>query len=549
MEHFKIDGLKFYNMVVNASNKLEAEKDYVNSLNVFPVPDGDTGTNMSMTFRSAVNEIQSSKELPLGEMSKKLAKGALMGARGNSGVILSQILRGIAKGLEGKSEINSEEFTLSLVEGSKSAYKAVMRPTEGTILTIIRAAGECAEKSTEEDITKLLNEVCSYSKIILDKTPEMLPVLKKAKVVDAGGMGLLIILTGMYEALLNDLENIVLKETKTSENVSAAKNLGNTEIKFGYCTEFIILNSIKDVDEFKKDLSHYGDSMVVVSDEDVVKVHIHTNDPGFILSKVVKLGELTKIKIENMREQHRHVLGIENIEDNVNDTSETFTEETTENKDNAFVSVAIGEGIISILKDLGVDKVIEGGQTMNPSTQDFIDAINSINAKNIYIFPNNKNIIMAATQASELSEKNVIVIPTKTIPQGITAITVFNPEVDSENNVKNMSDAINTVKTGSITYAVRETETDNLSIKEGDILGLVDGKITDVGNDVYEVCEELINKMVDEDSELITIFYGEDCDKNKVDEMVNKLEEKYAEIDLQCYKGCQPLYYFILSVE
>lgn len=549
MEHFKIDGLRFYNMVVNASNKLEAEKDYVNSLNVFPVPDGDTGTNMSMTFRSAVNEIQNLKELPLGEMSKKLAKGALMGARGNSGVILSQILRGIAKGLEGKSEVNSEEFAKSLSEGRKSAYKAVMRPTEGTILTIIRAAGESAEKSAEKDITELLKEVCGYSKEVLDKTPEMLPVLKQAKVVDAGGMGLLIILTGMYEALLNNLENTALKESKASENVSAAKNLGNTNIKFGYCTEFIILNSVKDIEGFKEDLSHYGDSMVVVNDDDVVKVHIHTNDPGFILSKVIKLGELTKIKIENMREQHRHVLGIENIDADESNTTELSTEMPAENKENAFISVAAGDGIVNILKDLGIDRVIEGGQTMNPSTQDFMNAINGINADNIYILPNNKNIIMAATQAAELSEKNVIVIPTKTIPQGITAITVFNPEIDSQENVKNMSDAIGTVKTGSVTYAVRESETDNLSIKQGDILGIMDGKITDAGNDVYGVCEELLNRMVDHDSELITIFYGEDCNKEKVDNMVNKLEEKYSDIDLQCYKGNQPLFYFILSVE
>ncbi len=549
MEHLKINGQRFYNMVVNASNKLESEKDYVNSLNVFPVPDGDTGTNMSMTFRSAVSEIQNLRELSLGEMSKKLAKGALMGARGNSGVILSQILRGIAKGLEGKNEINSEEFAKSLVEGRKSAYKAVMRPTEGTILTIIRAAGESAEKSTEKDITKLLNEVCNYSKTVLDKTPEMLPVLKQAKVVDAGGMGLLIILTGMYEALLNDLDNITLKETKASKNVSAAKNLGKTDIKFGYCTEFIILNSVNDIESFKEDLSHYGDSMVVVSDDDVVKVHIHTNDPGLILSKVVKLGELTKIKIENMKEQHRHVLGIEDMDESGSSTAEEPKEMTAVNKENAFISVAAGDGIVDILKDLGIDKVIEGGQTMNPSTQDFINAINEINAENIYILPNNKNIIMAATQAAELSDKNVIVIASKTIPQGITAITVFNPEISSKENVKNMNDAIGTVKTGSITYAVRESETDNLSIKKGDILGIMDGKITNVGDDAYSVCEELISKMVDNDSELITIFYGEDCDKEKVDNMVNKLEEEYSDIDLQCYKGNQPIYYFILSVE
>lgn len=549
MEHMKIDGYRFYNMVMNGSNKLEEQKDFVNSLNVFPVPDGDTGTNMSMTFRSAVAEIQGMKDATIGEISKKLAKGALMGARGNSGVILSQIFRGIAKGFENKDEANAEDFAISLMEGTRSAYKAVMRPTEGTILTIIRAASESAVKSSQKDVTGLLREVCEHSKSMLDKTPEMLPVLKKAKVVDAGGMGLLIILQGMYEALSNNLENVSLQDVAVVKTEVEVNNVMEEDIKFGYCTEFFICSNTCDVEAFKDDLSKYGDSMVVVSDEDIVKVHIHTNEPGVVLTKALKIGEISKIKIENMREQHRNLLGIATDSEILESKDDVAFESQVEKKENAFISVAMGDGITNILKDLGIDIVIEGGQTMNPSTQDFVNAIDNLNAENIFILPNNKNIIMAASQAAELSEKNVMVIPSKTIPQGITALTVFNPEGNAEENAERMIEAIGMVSTGSVTYAVRDTETDNLTIKEGDILGLRESAIVRVGNDVYDVCEKLVCDMANEDSELITLFYGQDCDKDKVDELVERLEEKYEDMDIQCYCGNQPLYYFIVAVE
>ncbi len=553
MKYLNIDGQCFYNMVVHASNKLEAQKDYVNSLNVFPVPDGDTGTNMSMTFRNAVSEIKNMKDKSIEEIAKKLAKGALMGARGNSGVILSQIFRGIAKGLEGKSEATSEEFANSLMEGSKSAYKAVMRPTEGTILTIIRAAGESAVKSSSEDVETLLKEVCEYSRLILDKTPEMLPVLKKAKVVDAGGMGLLIILEGMYEVLKEDMKKVDITDTNESVAGPASKNIVEQDIKFGYCTEFFIISNSTAVDSFKSELEAMGDSMAVVKDDDIVKVHIHTNDPGMVLSKAIKLGELSKIKIDNMREQHRNILNVENESYNEkaasSESEETHELENMELKKYAFVSVAMGNGIKNIFEDLGVDFVIEGGQTMNPSTQDILECINKINAENIFVLPNNKNIIMAANQAAELSDKNVNVIATKTIPQGITAVTVFNPDLSVGDNIQAMEQGIDIVKTGSVTYAVRDTEMDGKTIKEGNILGLVEGKIQDVGEDIFGVCENIISSMVDEDSELITVFYGQDCEEEKVKEFIESIQEKYEDADVQYYNGQQPLYYFIVSVE
>lgn len=549
MEYLKINGTHFYNMVINASNKLEEQKVFVNSLNVFPVPDGDTGTNMSMTFRAAVTEIEGMTTTSIGEISKKLAKGALMGARGNSGVILSQVFRGIAKGLEGKEEVNSLEFANSLLEGSRSAYKAVMRPTEGTILTIIRTAGESAVKSKHTDVVSLMEEVCLHSENMLNKTPEMLPVLKKAKVVDAGGMGLLIILKGMYEALKNDIKaKIISSEATSAESFAPASSIEEADIKFGYCTEFFVLGKNISVDNFRNELEPHGDSMIVVGIEDAVKVHIHTNDPGLVLSKAVKLGELSKIKIDNMREQHRHILH-EEAQFNENEAAQTKEEITEEKKKYGFISVAMGEGIKNIFEDFGVDFVIEGGQTMNPSTQDILDSINKINAENIFVLPNNKNIIMAANQAAELTDKNIIVIPTKTIPQGITCVTIFDAETGLEENVEAMKQSIANVSTGQVTYAVRDTEMDGKNINEGDILGIVEGKISQVGSDIYEVCQSIIMNMCNEDSELITIFYGEGADEIKVKLLVEALEEKYPDKDIQSYNGKQPLYYFIVSVE
>ncbi|CDI49321.1 degV protein [Clostridium tetani 12124569] len=546
MEYLNIDGHYFYNMMINASNKLESQKEYINSLNVFPVPDGDTGTNMSMTFRSAVMEIKDKKEKPIGEIAKSLSRGALMGARGNSGVILSQILRGIAKGLENKEVVNGEELAESIIEGSKSAYKAVMRPTEGTILTIIRAAGEAADKSRRKNILELMKDICEHSSEILSKTPEMLPVLKEAKVVDAGGAGLLVILQGMYEVLEKNLKDVsISNEEKNKVTYEAAKSIKEEDIKFGYCTEFFIVSKDADVDKFKEDLETHGDSMIVVGSDDLVKVHIHTNDPGKVLSKAIKLGPLSKIKIDNMREQHRHILEDEDLKD----VSTVETIENSEKKEYAFISVALGEGIRDIFNDLGVDFIIEGGQTMNPSTEDIIKAIDKINAENIFILPNNKNIIMAAKQAKELSDKNIHVIETKTIPQGVTALTMFNFEGSLEDNINAMEEGIKGVKTGSVTYAVRDTEVDGKAIKSGDIIGIKEGNIEEVGNDIYEVCEKLIKDMVNEDSELITLFYGEDCDEDKVNEFLEKMEETYEDLDVQCFEGKQPLYYFIISVE
>lgn len=548
MKYDRINGHDFYNMVVNASNRLLEESDFVNALNVFPVPDGDTGTNMSMTFKAAVKEIENLNSESIGETSKKLAKGALMGARGNSGVILSQILRGISKGLEGKTSVDSVELANAFVEGSKAAYKAVMKPTEGTILSVIRAASEGAIKSNKTDIVELLNEVVLEAKIMLDKTPELLPALKKAKVVDSGGMGLYIILQGMHDALKDGIKAEIKDIAAGNSTGTNAQGTEEIDIKFGYCTEFIILGDASKAKAFQDEIEQFGDSMIVVGYDDVIKVHIHTNDPGLVLSKAVAVGELSKIKIDNMREEHRELLTSKEEQQKIAE-EQAKAEVAVEKKKYAFISVAMGEGITHVLKDLGVDYVIEGGQTMNPSTQDMMECISKLNADHIFILPNNKNIIMAATQAAEISDKDVRVIPTKSIPQGITCITMFNSEHEVDENEAALMEALELVKTGSVTYAVRDTEMDGIEIKEGNMLGLIEGKINKVGDDYFTVAEGILESMVDEDSELITIFYGKDVDENKIEEFTEKLEEKYEDCDIQMYKGDQPLYYFIMAVE
>lgn len=549
MKYQTINGHDFYNMVVNGSNRLLEESEYVNALNVFPVPDGDTGTNMSATFKAAVKEIEGLDSTSIGETSKKLAKGALMGARGNSGVILSQILRGISKGLEGKESVDAVELAIAFKEGSAAAYKAVMRPTEGTILSVIRAAAEAAIETDKKDIVELMDVIVTEAKVMLDKTPELLPALKKAKVVDSGGMGLYIILNGMYDALKNDIK-AEIKDIKPSEaKMQGAQGTEDIDIKFGYCTEFIILADASNAEKFRDDIIPMGDSQVVVGYEDVIKVHIHTNDPGAVLAKAVQLGELSKIKIDNMREEHREVL-LSKEEYKLKDQNvEAAVEVEEEAKKYAFVAVAMGDGITNIFKDLGVDYVIEGGQTMNPSTQDIMECIANLNAENIFVLPNNKNIIMSANQAAEISDKNVIVIPTTSIPQGITCVTMFNPENEVSENEEALKEAMEMVKTGSVTYAVRDTEMDGIEIKEGNMLGLVEGKIKKVGESHCKVAEEVLEEMIDEDSELITIFYGNDISEEEAESFTEKLEEKYPDLDVQCYEGAQPLYYFLLSVE
>ena len=547
MEYISINGRDFYNMVVNASNRLSEESEFVNSLNVFPVPDGDTGTNMSMTFKAAVKEIENTDSKSIGEVSKILAKGALMGARGNSGVILSQILRGLSKGLAGIDEADAGQVIAAFKQGSEAAYKAVMRPTEGTILSVIRAASEAGMESDKTDIVELLEEITAAAKVMLDKTPDLLPALKKAKVVDSGGMGLYIILQGMTAALKEGIKAEISDVKISAGGNVGAKSTAEADIKFGYCTEFIILGDASKAHDFQNEIESLGDSMIVVGYEDVIKVHIHTNDPGLVLSKAVKIGELSKIKIDNMREEHRELLlSEEEIEEGSKETEEAIS---TERKQFAFITVAMGDGITKIFKELGADYVIEGGQTMNPSTQDMLECINKVNAEHIFILPNNKNIIMAANQAAEITEKDVRVIPTKSIQQGVTCLTMFNGDADVDSNEEELKEIMESVKSGSITYAVRDTEMDGLVIKEGNILGLQESKIVEVGTEKFEVTEKVLDKMIDEDSELITLFYGKDVSEEEVNEFVSKLEDKYDDLDIQCYEGNQPLYYFLMSVE
>jgi len=548
MEYTKINGQDFYNMVVNASNRLLEQSDFVNALNVFPVPDGDTGTNMSMTFKAAVKEIENINTDSIGEISKKLAKGALMGARGNSGVILSQILRGISKGLQGKKEVDVTEFTIGIEEGAKSAYKAVMRPTEGTILSVIRAASEAAIASDAKDIVSFMEEITIKAKDMLDRTPELLPALKKAKVVDSGGMGLYIILKGMLEALKDEIKAEIKDITIGIPGNTLSKSTEEIYIKFGYCTEFIIIGDAKFAKGFQSEIESLGDSMIVVGYDDVIKVHIHTNDPGLVLSKAVTIGELSKIKIDNMREEHRELLiNAKDKENSIDKVEDEGLE--NEKKKYGFITVAMGDGISNIFKDLGMDYVIEGGQTMNPSTQDILDAVNKIDAEHIFIMPNNKNIIMSANQAIEISDKDIRVIPTTTIPQGIACATIFNFDSEVEDNFNNLNNIIGEVKTGSVTYAVRDTEIDGINIKEGNMLGIVEGKIKEVGEDKKIVASKVLDNMIDNESELITVYYGEEVTDEEANEFELELQGKYGELDIQFYKGNQPLYYFLMSVE
>ncbi|MDY3827245.1 MAG: DAK2 domain-containing protein [Clostridium sp.] len=538
----KINGHDLYNMVVNANNKLMEQSEFVNSLNVFPVPDGDTGTNMSMTFRAAVKEIEKLNSDSIQEVAKVLAKGALMGARGNSGVILSQILRGFSNGFKGVNEADAQIVARAFNEGQISAYKAVMRPTEGTILSVIRAAAEKAIKSNTKDIVELLEEISAGAKEMLDKTPDMLPALKQAKVVDSGGMGLYIIIEGMLQALKDDIVAEIKDVNIAAGTKVGAQSTEEADIKFGYCTEFIILGDASLAKEFQGKIEGLGDCVIVVGYDDVIKVHIHTNDPGQVLSIAVTYGELSKIKIDNMREEHRELL-VEGANEKKDEVAQT------EAKEFAFIAVAMGSGISAIFKDLGVDYIIEGGQTMNPSTQDILECIDKINAEHIFVFPNNKNIIMAANQAAEISDKDIRVIETKSIPQGVACITMFDYNIDVNENEENLKEILETVKTGSVTYAVRDTEVNGKVIESGNKLGLVEGKILEVGEDTLEVAEKVIEDMIDDDSELITLYYGEDITEEEVEGFVSKLEEKYRDFDIQYYEGNQPIYSFFISVE
>lgn len=533
-----IQGLHLRNMIISGANNLENNKSLVNSLNVFPVPDGDTGTNMSLTMNSAVKEINKSKELEVSAIADSVANGSLMGARGNSGVILSQIFRGFAKALKNVNEIDASALANALTEGSNTAYKAVMKPTEGTILTVIRESAEYGIKIAKNtpNATDFLGKVIEKADETLNRTPDMLPILKQAGVVDAGGKGLVYILKGMHQYLIS--ENIIqLSEAMEEEPEQAAKPVYD-DIIYGYCTEFFIKGKDLDPEEFKKKITEIGDSIVVVGDENLIKVHIHTNNPGVIIEKALQLGFLSKIKIDNMREQHEELL-----------ISEEDREENQEIKKYGVVAVAMGSGISSIFRDLGANEIIEGGQTMNPSTEDILKSVDRIRAENIIILPNNGNIILAANQAKSLSNKNIIVAPTKSIPQGISALMTLDQEKSPEDNEKKISKAIGDVKTGLITYAVRDSNFDGVDIEEGNFLGIMEGKIGAVGEELIEVIYKVMDAMVDEDASLITLYYGNDIGEEAASKLEQELMQRYPDCDVEMHYGGQPLYYYILSVE
>ncbi|QXM07467.1 DAK2 domain-containing protein [Crassaminicella indica] len=524
-------------MFIQGANVLQTNKHLVDELNVFPVPDGDTGTNMSLTMNSAAKEAKNVSTNTIDSIVEAIANGSLMGARGNSGVILSQIFRGFAKACKGKEVLSIADLAYAFKSASDTAYKAVMKPIEGTILTIIRKIGEKSIELSKKEIyiDDFLYSLIEYGEQVLNKTPEMLKTLKEAGVVDAGGKGLIFIFNGFYEAITG--KEVSIEEPVMLEFEKEATK-ASEDITFGYCTEFIIKGSNIDIEEFKGKIGTYGDCMLVVGDESLVKVHIHTNHPGVILEKGLALGQLTSIKIDNMRQQHQNKV-FEN-------DSEVQHEEI---KDLGMIAVTMGEGLTNIFKDLNVDEIITGGQTMNPSTEDIKKAIDRINAKHILIFPNNSNIILAANQAKELSDKNITVIPTKTVPQGIAAILAYNQEVSLEENIENMIDALKNVKTGQVTYSVRDTQFNDISIKKGDILGIVDGKITVVGSNVEEEAYKLLKDMITEDDEILTIFYGDDRTQEQAQALAERIEEIYEDIDVEVYYGGQPLYYYIFSLE
>ena len=553
-----IDAGLLKKMFIGAAASLESQKEVINELNVFPVPDGDTGTNMTMTIMSAVTEVNGLENPSMEELSKAISSGSLRGARGNSGVILSQLLRGFTKVIKTVETIDIETMANAFQKAVETAYKAVMKPKEGTILTVAKGGAEKAMElvGTTDDLTVFGEKVIAYMAEVLEYTPELLPVLKEAGVVDSGGQGLLEVMKGGFAVMCGkkiELKTPAPAAKPAETKVVNTENISTSDIKFGYCTEFIIIldNEFTDLDEteFKAYLESIGDSIVCVADDEVVKVHIHTNDPGLAIQKALTFGQLTKLKIDNMREEHNEKLGLE-AEKAGAVKAQAVAKPKRPPKENGFIAVSIGDGINEIFKGLGVDFIIEGGQTMNPSTEDMLNAIEQVNAKNIYILPNNKNIILAAEQAKAMTkEKNIIVIPSKTIPQGIAAVINFVSGKSIEENEASMVEAMGRVKTGSVTYAVRDTKIDGLEIKNGDYMGLDDKTIKSTGSDIEQVTYDLVDTMVEEDSELISIYYGEEANEDDAQKIADSLMEKYDYLDVEVHAGNQPVYYYVISVE
>lgn len=565
MEITSINSKLLARMFLAGAKNLDSKKDWINELNVFPVPDGDTGTNMTMTIMSAAKEVSSLTNPTMAELAKAISSGSLRGARGNSGVILSQLFRGFCKVIKEYDEIDVTILCEACQKAVETAYKAVMKPKEGTILTVAKGAAEKAlELSDEtEDVVTFVEEVIKQAEYVLDQTPEMLPVLKQAGVVDSGGQGLVQVLKGAYDALIGKEIDYTIEGAPTGAAPAKISAETEAEIKFGYCTEFIIvLNApMSDNEEhaYKAFLESIGDSIVVVADDEIVKTHVHTNDPGLALQKALTFGSLSKIKIDNMREEHQEKL----IKDSQKLAAQQKAEEEAYEaaqadekisnmpaKEMGFVSVSIGEGMNEVFRGLGVDYLIEGGQTMNPSTEDMLNAIEHVNAKTVFILPNNKNIIMAANQAVDLVEdKQIIVIPTKTIPQGITALVNYIPDHSAEENKEQMIAEIENVKTGQVTYAVRDTEIDGKTIKQNDFMGIGDKGILSVGTDLRATTLEMVDAMVDEDSAIVSIYFGSNSDEDSANELAAAIEEKYPDVEVEVNDGGQPIYYYVISVE
>lgn len=554
-----IDAQLLQKAFIAGAYNLERNKDYINELNVFPVPDGDTGSNMSLTIMAAAREVSALENPSMDELSKTISSGSLRGARGNSGVILSQLLRGFCKEIKGKKQITVSVLSDGFVRAVETAYKAVMKPKEGTILTVAKGVAEKAVELSEMDMDfeTLGQEILDHGNEVLKQTPELLPVLKEAGVVDSGGQGLMEFLTGAYNGLTGKEE---IKEPVTSGGAAKAPTMSSEEIdtshiKYGYCTEFIIMlekeYNVETEAKFKEFLTSIGDSLVVVSDDEIVKVHVHTNHPGLAFEKGLEFGSLTSMKVDNMREEHKEkVIHEQDRKKAAEQEAEEEAKKEEPKKPFGFVAVSVGEGLNDIFRDLGVDHIIEGGQTMNPSTEDVLDAISKVNAETVFVFPNNKNIILAANQAAEIEEeKNVIVIPTKTIPQGISALISFDETATAEANQAGMEDAITAVKSGQVTYAVRDTSIDGKEIKTGDYMGIDDAGIQAVGQDITEVVKDLIGAMADEDSELLSIYYGSDVEEEKANALVEAVQAAYPDFEVETHAGGQPIYYYILSLE
>lgn len=543
-------------MFLAGAQNIEAKKEYINELNVFPVPDGDTGTNMSLTIMSAAREVTALEQPDMADLAKAISSGSLRGARGNSGVILSQLLRGFTKSIREEKEIDALGLAAACARARDTAYKAVMKPKEGTILTVASGIADKAAEMAEEtdDLEIFIPAVIKHAEEVLEKTPDMLPVLKEAGVVDSGGQGLLEVIRGAYDAFQGkEIDYSSIEPGKVA--VAAPKVSQDAEdIKFGYCTEFIILTekefSEEDEDGFKAYLSSIGDSIVCVADDDVVKIHVHTNDPGLAIQRALTYGQLSRMKIDNMREEHQEKL----IRDAENLAKQQKEEAAKKNaaprKPMGFIAVSIGEGLNEIFRELGVDYIIEGGQTMNPSTEDMLNAIEQVNADTVFILPNNKNIVLAANQAKALVEdKDIVVIPTKTVPQGITAVINFMPEADAAANEETMLEEIQNVKSGQVTYAVRDTRIDDKEIHEGDIMGIGDSGILAVGQEVEATTREMLVKLVDDDSELISLYYGEEVKREDAERFTEEIEELYPDVDVDAHFGGQPIYYYVLAVE